>query len=124
MQNGMIHGSFFPLASNRVDIDIVGIKGNVRLESAYNYTADMRQITQQPKTRWSVVHRPMILHMPPAFLTHRPQLAATPVVFTKLRCTVALWSRSSFSFLMSLSGVSTLRRFFNFAHSVATGLCL
>ena len=33
-------------ASNRVDIDIVGTKGNVRLESAYKYTADMRQITQ------------------------------------------------------------------------------
>jgi glucose-fructose oxidoreductase len=33
-------------ASNRVDVDIVGTKGNVRLESAYKYTADMRQITQ------------------------------------------------------------------------------
>lgn len=33
-------------ASNRVDVDIVGTKGNVRLESAYKYSADMRQITQ------------------------------------------------------------------------------
>jgi len=33
-------------ASNRADVDIVGTKGNVRLESAYQYTADMRQITQ------------------------------------------------------------------------------
>ena len=33
-------------ASDRVDIDIVGTKGNVRLESAYRYTDDMRQITQ------------------------------------------------------------------------------
>ncbi|CUS39805.1 Gfo/Idh/MocA family protein [Candidatus Nitrospira nitrificans] len=33
-------------ASNRVDVDIVGTKGNARLESAYKYSADMRQITQ------------------------------------------------------------------------------
>lgn len=33
-------------ASNRVDMDLVGTKGNVRLESAYQYMADMRQITQ------------------------------------------------------------------------------
>lgn len=33
-------------ASNRVDVDIVGTKGNVRLESAYKYSAEMRQITQ------------------------------------------------------------------------------
>jgi predicted dehydrogenase len=33
-------------ASNRTDVDIVGTKGSVRLESAYEYTADMKQITQ------------------------------------------------------------------------------
>ncbi len=33
-------------ASDRADIDIVGTKGTVRLESAYGYTDDMRQITQ------------------------------------------------------------------------------
>ena len=33
-------------ASDRADIDIVGTKGNVRLESAYGYTDDMKQITQ------------------------------------------------------------------------------
>jgi hypothetical protein len=59
-----------------------------------------------------------------SFLTHRPPLAATPVVSTKVRRRVALWNRGSFSFLLFLTGVSTLRRFFDFAHSVATGLRL
>ena len=46
-------------ASDRAEIDVIGTKGSVRLESAYEYSVGMKQITQvggRTKTRYYPVH--------------------------------------------------------------------